>query len=548
MVRYLIIFLCSWSILSAQDDTLVSSEVQWESIYENQPIQGFVTVTHDRQFEVDESSFTLEGKPLKVTLYKELAISSNSPLMLSIYQFEIPGMAKGLQWLPSIKVKIGRKIYQSPAISFEVQSAEKRIQSVFAPMQKNAFLKLEAFVEQGGALYPGLRAKVGYRYLYNTNIELTEEYLPLLDMEHFRKIGDKDIKDTQVGDVSVHTIVQNVEALEAGSYSYGPSVVVGNAYTEIRGKRHYLNPQLVAEAPLLTVVVNDFPTDGKPASFNGAVGEFSFAVKMLTSSQVRVGDKIALRVDIKGTGQLENVVPPDLCCQPGFSGFFKTSDLPAVGKITNDVKTFLVEIYPLIPEIEFVPPIEFSYFDPIKEAYQKIVSAGIPLKVFAKKKEIESHPLAILETKKAIAIYPNYLLSTKDLKNLPYGSFWVIGLIPLGLLMIFVQQVFIEERKRIKDHALHSSSQDYFQKACKEKSPAKKFKLYEQAFLQLYLEKSILPTSINAIADLPEQAQFLEVKALFTKIDEARFSGKNPEALLAFSSEAEALFNQESQA
>lgn len=519
-----------FGVTAPPDPTSVFTEVQWENIYENQPIEGFISVTHDKQFKVDEQSFTINGQPLKVTFDKEVSFSPSSPLSISIYKFQVPGMARGLQILPEISVKVNGKIYKSPPISFQVQGLEKQI----ATMQPS--LKLETIGGEN-ALYPGSRTQVGYRYIYNTNIELTAEYLPLLDVKNFRKIGDKDIKDVQEGIVTIHTILQNVEAIEPGTFTYGPSVVEGNAYQERGGKKIYLQPKLVAEAPIVTLTVKDFPAEGKPASFNGAVGQFTFKVAMETANQVRLGDKIELRLDISGSGQLENVKSPDLCCQPGFSGLFKTSDLPPAGKITGNTKTFQVEIYPLSVAIDSVPPIEFSYFNPAKEKYESIISPGIPITILPAPQQQKEEPLAVSET----AIQPIqgvFPLKSSDLHDRFMGTYWVLGLIPAGLIAIFFQYALIHDKEKQKNEKKLTSSKDLFQQAIAETDERAFFANLQSSFQLLLFEKGFIQNSSIAIEDLPDQ--FEQIKLLFAD----RFSNKPKLDRMAVIKQAEALFKQ----
>lgn len=512
------------------DPTSVFTEVQWENIYENQPIEGFISVTHDRQFKVEEQSFTLNSQPLKVTFDKEVSFSPSSPLSISIYKFTVPGMARGLQILPEISVKVNGKIYKSPPISFQVQGLEKQI----ATMQPS--LKLETIGGES-TLYPGSRTQVGYRYIYNTNIELTAEYLPLLEVKDFRKIGDKDIKDEQLGIVTIHTILQNVEAIEPGTFSYGPSVVEGNAYQERGGKKIFLQPKLVAEAPIVTLTVKDFPADGKPASFNGAVGQFTFKVTMETANQVRLGDKIELRLDITGSGQLENVKSPDLCCQPGFSGLFKTSDLPPAGKVAGGTKTFQVEIYPLSTVIESVPPIEFSYFNPMKEQYESIVSPGIPITILPAPSQQKDEPLAVSET--VIQPIRSALpLTSSDLHNHFFGTYWVLGLIPTGLVALFFQYALIQANEKKRHEKKVISSKDLFQKAVEESDERAFFSNLQSSFQLLLFEKGFIKSSSTAIEDLPDQ--FAEIKDLFAD----RFSSKPKLDRRKLINQAEILFKQ----
>src|SRR5262249_40157844 len=141
----------------------------------------------------------------------------------------------------------------------------------------------------------------------------------------------------------------------------------------------------------------------KPLSFNGAVGQFNFSAKLLSSPKVKVGDTMKLLLEVSGQGQLENVLPPDLCCQAGFSGLFKTSDLPPQTEMKENTKSFIVEIAPLFPTIDSIPPIAFSYFDPSFNQYQTIITPGIPIQVQPLEKKA---PVQQAEEEKKAAFQP----------------------------------------------------------------------------------------------------------------------------------------------
>ncbi|MGK5594304.1 MAG: hypothetical protein ACSNEK_02975 [Parachlamydiaceae bacterium] len=504
----------------------MSTEIPWDGLYESQPIEGYVSITHDKTTQVDAHSFRIGKTPLKVSLYKEVALSYSSPLIISLYQFKLPGMTKGLHVLPAISVNVGAKRYQTAEVSFEVQGSEKK-SVVASPSPQPAFLKLEAFVANDQPLYPGLKTQVGYRYFFNTNIELTEEQLPLLEMADFRKIGEKIIQQRQVGDVSILTIIQNVEALQPGTFYYGPSTIKGYAYQKERGQHIYLKPQLVSEVPQMEVVVLDFPQNGKPVSFNGAVGDFDFMVHLRSANHLRLGDQLELEVVITGEGQLGNVHPPQLCCQPGFSGFFKMSDFPPPGKVHKKKKSFEMQITPLFQDITTIPPIEFSFFSPSSLKYVKKLSKPIPIQI----SPAPNQDFSIQSTNAAVfrlphKIQPSYELVTTDLHNQWFGSWWVFGILPAGLFVLFLQQAYIQKSHEAKNNK--KESETLFEQAVCETDHYRAVILMAKAYLQLFLEKSLISQTL-AIEDLPNEKPFVMVKTLFSFLNEAVYADLNEE-------------------
>lgn len=108
-------------LVHGQGTVQITSEVNaYQNLTSGTPIQGSVMVTHDLNQPVDINSFSLGDKPLKVELIQTVPMSSFSPLVVSIYQFKLDGMAQGVQNLPPIKAKVGGKDYQAPPLTLEI--------------------------------------------------------------------------------------------------------------------------------------------------------------------------------------------------------------------------------------------------------------------------------------------------------------------------------------------------------------------------------------------------------------------------------------------
>jgi hypothetical protein len=102
-------------------DVQVNSEVYtYENIVAGVPIKGSVLITHDTNEVIDVNSFSLDGKPLKVEFTQTVTASPSNKLVLSIYRFQIAGLAAGSQTLAPIKVKVAGKEYAAPPLSFDV--------------------------------------------------------------------------------------------------------------------------------------------------------------------------------------------------------------------------------------------------------------------------------------------------------------------------------------------------------------------------------------------------------------------------------------------
>lgn len=563
-------------LLRSDDDVQIHAELYPYNIVENKALPGTIEVTHDQSIIIDPANFSMKGQPLKVSLTKNVKIASDNPLMVSIYSFELPPQPAGLEVLPEISLKVGDKIYKSFSSTYEVLPSssttpespsntpvEPNIPSIQTESHISGTLQIKAAVEGTEPLYPGQRLKFVYYYYYKGNIGLTKEQLPLLDAKGFLKIGDKEIKDYTVGENSVREITQVVEAVKPGHFSFGPSIVEGLAYQDnASGKTEYGNTTLKSEVPDMSVNVEPFPSAGKPASFNGAVGEFNFDVSLLNSPTITVGDKINLSIKISGkTSDWTGLPLPELCCQPGFSGLFSLSDIPPKEEIKQDSKTFIVEFRPLSDQIKEMPSIEFSYFDPTKRKYVVLHSQPIPLTVKPHPKSAadallkEPTPVKkVDETLPESAIAPqqpppieilgNYPLNPSDLHNLFLGTWWNLWLIPFGAVLIYLQinlrrEIF--EKERIKKV---ENSQSLFNEAMIEPASATFFHKLTQAFLLRLVERGEIDSTEISSEDLPNTGMAGEVRAFLCSIEEKRFTGKKSEGETQIMEEAQKLFEK----
>jgi len=534
---YLLLFL---PVTNWAQDVKVTAEVEESGIIVNQPMRGTITITHSKNDQVDQKSFRLEDQPLQVELAKSVQLSPNSDLMLTIYSFTLPGKPGGLYVLKEITVNVGGKSYQSIPSTFEVRkvkkSSPKVSKGVKAPKGVSV-LRLEAEADGELPMYPGQRIRLVYRYFYNVNFDLTREELPLLNPKGFEKIGGKEVSEYEMGNLSVLEISQIVEAVKPGEFSIGPSVIEGYPYiTGVFGRKEYGKNKLQSEVPAVKIQVKAFPKQGKPTSFNGAVGNYTdFQVSLLPRPNIVVGDKLTLIFEISGKGQLETLPLPPLAGQPGILGFFRMSDLPAVGEIHQNKKRFVVELRPLNPSIKEIPGFTFAFFNPKDESYHHLKSDPIPLTVEPVRQDQQQiAPQGSTEEKVdwdtqtlPIAVEGNYPLTTSDLKPLRFGTWWVLLLIPFGIGILFLQWQMRDYLEKRKEKIKTKKASQLFEEAWVHKDhPPVFFRGINQAFLTRLYERGEIKDKDLSPEQLSDDGFPGEVRELLTSIDKLRFAGE----------------------
>lgn len=124
--------------------------------------------------------------------------------------------------------------------------------------------------------------------------------------------------------------------------------------------------------------------EGAPASFNGAVGDFSISGH-LTDSSIKAGEPVTYELSIEGKGNLPMLTAPEWdlpngleTMDPIVSDTIDKSVAPMEGK-----KVFNYQITPDSAGRILLPAIEFSYFDPSTATYKSLHTDSIQLLVTA---------------------------------------------------------------------------------------------------------------------------------------------------------------------
>ena len=132
------------------------------------------------------------------------------------------------------------------------------------------------------------------------------------------------------------------------------------------------------------LVIKPLPVVDKPEGFTGAVGKYTMDV-LAKPAKVKVGDPITLTINIRGEGNIQTIGEPLLA--PKGMKDFKAYDYEAKVTITDrgdgikGEKLFNKVIEPQSEDINEIPMISFSYFDPDLEKYKTLTREPIPFEV-----------------------------------------------------------------------------------------------------------------------------------------------------------------------
>ncbi|HEV3148469.1 MAG TPA: BatD family protein [Chthoniobacterales bacterium] len=302
------------------------------------------------------------------------------------------------------------------------------------------------------------------------------------------------------------------------------------------------------ESEPATFEVKPLPPNAPP-NFSGAVGNFAMTTEA-KPKRVQVGDPITVTSTVSGRGNFDRVNAPALEDDHGWhkypsSSKFKQDDDVGI----SGAKTFETVISPNEKK-QALPPLVFSYFDPVKENYVTVRSDAMPITVEGGAATgpavVASQPgsaatmvaSAKPSPKPQDILYqltqrPNVAQSFTPLYAQPL--FWTAQFVPLfallGLIGWKATQARRENREAQRITALQHEVAELMRKLRRDdSSPQEYFSQASRAVrVKTALARNIDPNAVDAetaatVFDLDENER-TQLHRLFERSDELRYSG-----------------------
>ncbi|MFM7177068.1 MAG: BatD family protein [Bacteroidota bacterium] len=229
----------------------------------------------------------------------------------------------------------------------------------------------------------------------------------------------------------------------------------------------------------IKITVKDLPS-GAPASFKGAVGDFSMET-ILDREKIKSNDAVNLRVKINGKGNLKLIespvgeIPSDIeSYEPKIQDNISTNAKGSAG-----TRTFEHLLIPRIPGNFDLGKVEFTYFNPEKSTYITLSSPTLKLQV--EKGKGDGSAVAASGGKNDFRILGRDIrfIKTGDAvlsqgRSSFYGSwtFYLLAILPLGA-MVFLG-VFKRKQIRLRADAVAYRSKQANSMAIKRLKTAEK--------------------------------------------------------------------------
>ena len=178
---------------------------------------------------------------------------------------------------------------------------------------------------------------------------------------------------------------------QSGSLTIEPTDIAAVARVVIQNARNFdpffgggveeYNVKRKLTTGAITVKVNELPA-GAPASFSGAVGEFTISAEM-PPAQIKANSAATYTVKISGTGNLTFLQAPTLTLPSSFEAY-SVRNTESIRSTTQGTTGYRQYEYPFIARAEGeyeIPPVEFSFFSPQKDAYVTLSTEALKMEV-----------------------------------------------------------------------------------------------------------------------------------------------------------------------
>jgi hypothetical protein len=302
----------------------------------------------------------------------------------------------------------------------------------------------------------------------------------------------------------------------------------------------------MVDSNLLTIHVQPLPTEGQPAGFSGAIGDFD-ASGDLEPTNVAVGEPFTVTFHVAGEGNFDYVRCPTIAANPACKAYVPTAKTEYRDEARiRAVKTFQQAIIPNTAGVLQLPAATFNYFNPLGKKY-----ITIPITLATVNVSGSTTPAAAIEgpasdnataaaTPTPDEMSPNRVTLGSLYSTLApaYRStwFWVVqGLLlalPLVGSAILLLRLRVQPDPGLADRARRERSQQNEQDAMaaavrENNAPAFFIAARHAVQLQLGSQWSIQPESITLReirAREPELAAL--VAPLFAQVDEVIYSGR----------------------
>jgi hypothetical protein len=534
------------------------------------------------------------GESTQMTM-RNFAISSSIT-----YNYTILPEKSGTYKIPPQSIRVGKDNLQTPMLTLRVADSPRaaagtgsnRAPSANTQAGEDKIAFAELLVPKKTA-YVGEMIPVVVRIGFNSRTRVAEMAPPQVNGQGFtvQKLGEgeRNLENIDGRSYVVFNYKTAISAARIGNFQIGPVEQKANILVPRRSsgtRRKPFDPfaedpfsdpffalpfgglmeqrEIAVKSDPVSLEVKALP-GGAPPTFSGAVGSFSMTAEA-NPKRVQIGDPITIKAAISGRGNFDRMNAPELSDERGWHKYPPSSNFKQDDDVgISGTKTFELVVSPN-EKLTNVPPLAFSYFDPVKEKYVTLQSEAMPLMVegnapaapaIAGATPGASAPPAPGGQQKAQDILHQINERGKIISSFtPFYArkeFWLAQLLPLtcalGLMGWKVQNVRTSNRAALRAAKLQHERDELLRKLRRAQLAAGEY--FSDASRLVQLKTALKQTNIEpATVDAETAARVFDLNAeqsermrrLFATSDEFRYSGAgNGEGALSSHGQRETL-------
>ena len=165
-----------------------------------------------------------------------------------------------------------------------------------------------------------------------------------------------------------------------GDFSFAAARIKGVFATRLTDRLEGESIYAISES--LTVTAKEPPIAGRPDSYIGGIGTFAVTAD-IAPKDATVGQPMTLTIDVRGTGTISELRPPNIESILGLTDSFRTYD--PTEETSESGRTFTYSLRPLSESVVSLPQIPVGFFDVESESYVELQTDIIPLTISAAK-------------------------------------------------------------------------------------------------------------------------------------------------------------------
>ena len=338
------------------------------------------------------------------------------------YSYIVKPLKKGEFLIPAASIKLNNKILKSKPVKVIVLDPVEIPKDPNDPnyiAQQNVHLVAEI---SKSSPYVGEGIYVEYRLYVSQNISVRD--FSYTDSPQYNGFWNQDIKirglttqnGTYNGEQYRYVVLQKALLIptKSGKLTIDPikmDIVIGvpTGRGDFFGNPIVKNVTKSFASAKKFIRSKELPIEGKPESFNGAVGDFNFIVSS-SKNILKSNETATVSVKVTGNGNLKLFELPEIKT-PSELEVFTPEQKEKINVTSRGIRGSVTKNYTVVPQFKGkykVPSTEFSYFDLKEKKYVRLTSEDIFVDVLEGKELVTDSDLASNSKKDIVATGANF--------------------------------------------------------------------------------------------------------------------------------------------